>query len=247
MSNPKIERPQLLQQLAKQLTYYFSKQNLAKDVYLKTIMDLNSGFAPITILAGFSNVNKIISLSGILYEQDASDGDNVEDEHDDSDTQTEKGTSSDTNENKDPIVQGESGENRWNEARLSKIQNLLEEAAIESTLLSVVKLNQDGEIVQQELTDPDVRTFDAIGPSLDFNGAVPDVSEVSSKVLTGGEYHETSNSASEASVKNSDSNAHKPTIFILRDVHMDATEGDIHKVFEQNHVISVQKEIGNCW
>lgn len=51
----------LLQALAKQMNYYFSEQNLAQDTYLNTIMNLNSGYVPITILGGFANINRIVA------------------------------------------------------------------------------------------------------------------------------------------------------------------------------------------
>lgn len=52
--------PELLTGLSKQLQYYFSPQNLAKDTYLNTIMQLNSGFVPISILVNFGNINRIV-------------------------------------------------------------------------------------------------------------------------------------------------------------------------------------------
>jgi hypothetical protein len=54
---------QLLPTLAAQLEYYFSPANLARDTYLKTIMDLNSGYVPTTVLATFANVNRITRQS----------------------------------------------------------------------------------------------------------------------------------------------------------------------------------------
>jgi hypothetical protein len=55
------ENEQLVSALTKQMQYYFSPQNLAKDTYLNTIMQLNSGFVPISILSGFANLNRIIA------------------------------------------------------------------------------------------------------------------------------------------------------------------------------------------
>jgi hypothetical protein len=54
------DNEELISALAKQLQYYFSSQNLAKDTYLNTIMQLNSGCVPISILTGFANVNRIV-------------------------------------------------------------------------------------------------------------------------------------------------------------------------------------------
>jgi len=53
--------PALLTALASQLEYYFSPSNLRKDTYLRTIMGLNSGFVPTTVLATFANINRIIA------------------------------------------------------------------------------------------------------------------------------------------------------------------------------------------
>jgi len=49
-----------LQMLARQLEYYFSKQNLASDTYLQTLRDLNDGCVPVTILANFAKVQAIL-------------------------------------------------------------------------------------------------------------------------------------------------------------------------------------------
>ena len=51
----------LLIALASQLEYYFSAMNLRRDTYLRTIMSLNSGFVPTTVLATFANVNRIVA------------------------------------------------------------------------------------------------------------------------------------------------------------------------------------------
>jgi hypothetical protein len=54
----------VLTQLAKQLEYYFSQKNLANDTYLQTLRDLNDGCAPVSILANFTNVKRL--LPGVL-------------------------------------------------------------------------------------------------------------------------------------------------------------------------------------
>jgi hypothetical protein len=56
-----FESEELINQLSNQLEYYFSPQNLAIDTYMKSVMQMNSGFIPISILANFSNVKKIIA------------------------------------------------------------------------------------------------------------------------------------------------------------------------------------------
>jgi len=58
------KKAHLLNLLSKQLRYYFSSNNLSKDIYLKTIMELNSGFVPVVILSGFGNVRKIFDSYG---------------------------------------------------------------------------------------------------------------------------------------------------------------------------------------
>lgn len=52
-----------LQSLARQLEYYFSEQNLAKDTYLQTLRELNDGCVPVTILANFAKVKAILTPS----------------------------------------------------------------------------------------------------------------------------------------------------------------------------------------
>jgi len=49
--------------LSKQMLYYFSTQNLSNDTYLKTMMELNSGYVPVSILSNFANITRIISSS----------------------------------------------------------------------------------------------------------------------------------------------------------------------------------------
>lgn len=49
-----------LQMLARQLEYYFSKQNLSSDTYLQTLRGLNDGCVPVTILSNFAKVKAIL-------------------------------------------------------------------------------------------------------------------------------------------------------------------------------------------
>jgi hypothetical protein len=53
----------VLTQLAKQLEYYFSQQNLANDPYLQTLRDLNDGCAPVSILAYFTKVKLLLPMA----------------------------------------------------------------------------------------------------------------------------------------------------------------------------------------
>lgn len=51
----------LLSSLARQLEFYFSPANLARDTYLQTLQSLNDGYVPISILANFAKVQAICS------------------------------------------------------------------------------------------------------------------------------------------------------------------------------------------
>jgi len=53
-----ITHEQLKQMLQHQLEYYFSRENLAHDEYLKTQMDADQ-FVPISIIAGFNQIKKL--------------------------------------------------------------------------------------------------------------------------------------------------------------------------------------------
>ena len=53
-------RSGLLQALTPQLEYYFGPANLAGDTYLRTLMDLNSGYVPVAAVATFGNVQRIV-------------------------------------------------------------------------------------------------------------------------------------------------------------------------------------------
>ena len=52
---------QQLQALARQIEYYFSKQNLEIDTYLQTLRNLNDGCVPVSILANFAKVKAILT------------------------------------------------------------------------------------------------------------------------------------------------------------------------------------------
>jgi La domain len=49
----------VLNQLSRQLEYYFSTVNLSRDTYLRTLRELNDGYVPATILANFAKVQLI--------------------------------------------------------------------------------------------------------------------------------------------------------------------------------------------
>jgi len=67
LSNSIMARDQhqtlVLARLAKQLEYYFSEINLAKDTYLQTLRKLNDGCVPVSILATFSNVKLLLPVA----------------------------------------------------------------------------------------------------------------------------------------------------------------------------------------
>jgi La domain len=52
--------PVVLTQLARQLEYYFSSRNLAKDTYVQTLRALNDGCVPVAILANFAKVKAML-------------------------------------------------------------------------------------------------------------------------------------------------------------------------------------------
>eukprot|EP00551_Chaetoceros_affinis_P005377 CAMPEP_0203665698 /NCGR_PEP_ID=MMETSP0090-20130426/2870_1 /ASSEMBLY_ACC=CAM_ASM_001088 /TAXON_ID=426623 /ORGANISM="Chaetoceros affinis, Strain CCMP159" /LENGTH=707 /DNA_ID=CAMNT_0050529345 /DNA_START=314 /DNA_END=2437 /DNA_ORIENTATION=+ len=207
-------KEKLKQQLASQLLYYFSSKNLVQnnDVYLSTIMKLNSGHVPVSILSNFANVNKIIARSGILFQDGThQDEGSKEDDKDDSTstststsnhgTHDHNSTSLDNDSKKSGVVNDDGdkdgsdtskgNENEFNDYT-KQIHRLLREAALECNLLSLVTLDQNGNVVNTGTstkatastdttgtavdveTNRIIRRFDAIGPSSEFNGVVPD-------------------------------------------------------------------------
>jgi len=58
----------VLSQLARQLEYYLSSQNLAKDTYVETLRSLNDKCVPVSILANFSKVRQILMAVGVIDE-----------------------------------------------------------------------------------------------------------------------------------------------------------------------------------
>ena len=55
-----------LTQLARQLEYYLSVQNLSKDTYVQTLRSLNDSCVPVSILANFTKVRQILLPIGII-------------------------------------------------------------------------------------------------------------------------------------------------------------------------------------
>ena len=58
-------------QLARQIEYYFSKKNLAKDTYLQTLKNLNDGCVPLSILANFVMVKRLVASLTALHTEEA--------------------------------------------------------------------------------------------------------------------------------------------------------------------------------
>lgn len=57
-------------QLARQLEYYFSEKNLSKDTYVQTLRQLNDGCVPLSILANFAMVKRLVmSLTFVIDEE----------------------------------------------------------------------------------------------------------------------------------------------------------------------------------
>lgn len=216
----------LLSSLSRQLDYYFSQKNLSQDTYLRTIMELNSGHVPVSILSNFANVNRIIS-TGLSTQQEDLKNTNVE----------------------------------W----------LVRQAAIESDLLEVVRLNQNGNVIsrlsendaasmkREDYTPPPEEsgkpTFVAIGPSplllLDSVEGL-NISDTENKDNS----HESRAQLSVQKMKKSNQTKNSScNIIILRDVPEDATENDIRSIFQNKNpekrkeslVTNVQREVGQCW
>lgn len=55
----------ILERLARQMEYYFSTVNLAKDTYLSTLRLLNDGYVPISIIANFGKVQALVPYDAI--------------------------------------------------------------------------------------------------------------------------------------------------------------------------------------
>jgi len=74
--------------LSKQLEYYFSAINLAKDTYLRTLRELNDGYVPVAILITFGKVQSIcpIDTYNAVVKAAADHSDNLVVVHVDKDT-----------------------------------------------------------------------------------------------------------------------------------------------------------------
>lgn len=59
----------LLQQLEKQLAFYFSPSNLETDTYMRTLQELNDGCVPVRALANFGKVKGILWATPTLTRQ----------------------------------------------------------------------------------------------------------------------------------------------------------------------------------
>jgi hypothetical protein len=53
------ENEAALQQLARQVEYYFSTANLTRDTYVSTLRSLNDGYVPVSIIANFGKVRAL--------------------------------------------------------------------------------------------------------------------------------------------------------------------------------------------
>ena len=54
------------QLIARQLEYYFSTVNLAKDTYVSTLRSLNDGYVPVSIIANFGKVQALAPFDSAL-------------------------------------------------------------------------------------------------------------------------------------------------------------------------------------
>lgn len=55
----------VLERLARQVEYYFSTTNLAKDTYVSTLRSLNDGYVPVSIIAGFGKVKTLVPYDAV--------------------------------------------------------------------------------------------------------------------------------------------------------------------------------------
>jgi hypothetical protein len=55
----------LLEILARQVEYYFSTTNLAKDTYVSTLRSLNDGYVPISIISNFGKVQSLVPYDAL--------------------------------------------------------------------------------------------------------------------------------------------------------------------------------------
>ena len=216
----------LLSSLSRQLDYYFSQKNLSQDTYLKTIMELNSGHVPVSILSNFANVNRIISTALSTQQEDLKNTD---------------------------------------------VEWLVRQPAIESDVLEVVRLNQNGNVIsrlgendaasmkREDYTPPPEEsgkpTFVAIGPS----PLLPLDSVEELNISDTGKKDSSRDSRAQLSVqkmkKTNQTKNSSCNIIILRDVPEGATENDIRNIFQNNNqetgkdslVTKVQREVGQCW
>lgn len=226
--NPIINDDELLNKLTTQLLYYFSNENLSTDTYLKTIMGLNSGYVPVTILSNFSKITLIIhkAITDTIQEEDEID--RLLSSLDVPALLRQAATKSDLLEvvvlNQNGTVQGEDEEdvNDSDSTRKTKI-----------TLFAIGALST---ILSSELT----------GTTSDNKTTTEPSSSPSSLRLDSAKGNTTSAASADL-----------VSIVILRDVPSDATEKDIRSIFKSegesdtdsisSKITDIQREVGNCW
>lgn len=62
-----MDEKSLLQAIRRQVEYYFSKDNLVKDTYLRSKMDSDTGFVPISFLATFKRLASLTQDPGMCW------------------------------------------------------------------------------------------------------------------------------------------------------------------------------------
>lgn len=247
----------LLEALAKQMNYYFSKQNLAQDTYLNTIMNLNSGYVPITILGGFANINRIIARFAAEANVDMTLLDPLF-------VMSLLRQSVLYAEELEVVMLDQSGK-----VVVSQQDHEQQEQTQQQQQQRQLQLEQQ----QEEGMDKHKKSpivFEAIGRSSIYNNSKNDHHHhvhnsdgrviVDRNAVDATKEDAMSMDAKDEPRKEKDFTEHSTrssTTVILRDVSNDATEQDVRAVFEREGdssdatcpimITKIQKEVGQCW
>lgn len=217
--------------LTKQLQYYFSPQNLAKDTYLNTIMELNSGYVPVSILVHFANVNRII---GSFASESAS------------------------SMNSESMNRTDIHIADVHVANLLRQSALTSPSTLKIVLLNQdgnIVASYGDEHFDRLKEEKRGVTFEAFGRCTTSGENGSDSEENHSGDGDDGNTA-TSAGGGDDDKKASNSSSSSSSTVILRDVPESATEDDIRGIFEKSAsnksitsptFTSIQKEVGKCW
>jgi hypothetical protein len=225
----------LLSSLLKQLSYYFSKQNLSKDTYLNTIMELNSGYVPLSIIANFANILKIVHSYFPIINDDNNDKDHQTPIIDIPDLLRQAALLS---HHLEIVLLNQKGQVlvKFGHESFDQIQN----SKITFMAVGPSSLPDDG-LLHQTTT---VNVNQSVSNHDDANASRQPNDNNNDHVST--PTHTTSTGGNKTS-----------HVIILRDVHTDVSEDDIRSIFaniqssSQRQIsptlVNVQREVGNCW